>query len=302
MGVFAPSEPITPARWKRLGRVTKQLKSHGFDVTFSPNIRAATGSTAGSIEARVSALSTILQDSSVQALCGAWGGRGCIELLEKIDYAMFAEKRKPILGVSDIAVLLNAITARTGLITFFGPNVYGKLDEVPIDRLRFLFEHKLLSKGSDILAKASGSATIHPGVVTGKLFGGSLDTFVHANAGTNFCLPPRGNIFLWETSLYDPQKIRQQIYSLRLRKVFENLGGMIIGHIGVRPPKLRWPTPHKFPFLSELLADLSIPILYAPVFGHGKHLHNPVFPLGAKATLDAGKGTLVLGEPTLEVE
>ena len=299
-GVFVPSEPITQARWKRILTVEKLLRLNGFDAKFASNIRKITGSVAGNIETRISALTALLQDPSVHVLCGAWGGRGCIELIEHLDYSKFAEARKPIMGVSDIAVLLNAITARSGLVTFFGPNVYGKLNESPITNMNFLANDGVLSTGKNILPKVRTLKPVRDGVVNGKLFGGSLDTFVHANAGTTYCIPAKGNIFFWETSRFDPQRIRQQIYSLRIRRVFDDLGGMIIGDIGVPLSDSRWPSIQKFKFLSDLLADLSIPILYAPVFGHGKSLPSPVFPIGAKVTLNATEGTLVLRQPILK--
>ena len=300
IGVFAPSEPITRERWLRMKDIATHLAYCGFETRFALGIQKTTYYSAGSIQHRLLEFKELLFEEKVDILFGGWGGRSCIDLLPWLDYEQIALRGKPILGVSDIAVLLNAITAQTGLITFFGPNVYGKLDEVPVKRLEFLKNGKSLIGGANILP-ASRFVTIQPGICSGRLFGGSLETFTTANAGTQYSIEPERNIFIWETSQYDPQRISQLLSALHIRGVLGAISGMIIGHLGRRPKDLRWPTTTKTRFLKEIFSHLHIPILYAPVFGHAK-LYNPVFPIGAVCELDTRSGTLSLAQEILQVE
>jgi len=62
-------------------------------------------------------------------------------LLPLLDYDLIRRNPKILMGYSDITALLNGIHARTGLVTFHGPNAGGRWDAYSVDAARrVLFE------------------------------------------------------------------------------------------------------------------------------------------------------------------
>ncbi|MEW2626031.1 LD-carboxypeptidase [Streptomyces sp. NPDC048106] len=70
-----------------------------------------------------SPLPTSAHHPGFDAVVCAGGGKSANRLLRGLDYELIAERLKPLVGVSDPSLLLNANTARTGLFTFRGPAV-----------------------------------------------------------------------------------------------------------------------------------------------------------------------------------
>lgn len=57
------------------------------------------------------------------------GGYNCNQLLPHIDYDLIKNNPKKLCGFSDITALLNAIYAKTGIITYYGPHFFEFWDE-----------------------------------------------------------------------------------------------------------------------------------------------------------------------------
>src|SRR6266700_4680280 len=129
IGVFAPSEPITESRSSKLQRGISILEDCGFTVRLGSNVAKQRYYMAGTPKERVDDIHELASADQVNALMAAWGGKSANQLVSLINYEILKQAQKPILGFSDGGVLLNAITAQTGLITFYGPNVVGKLFE-----------------------------------------------------------------------------------------------------------------------------------------------------------------------------
>lgn len=77
-----------------------------------------------SIESRIYDLHEAFLDKKVKAIICATGGYSSNDLLPFIDWEIIKNNPKPFIGSSDITVLLNAIYAKTGIKTYFGPNFY----------------------------------------------------------------------------------------------------------------------------------------------------------------------------------
>jgi muramoyltetrapeptide carboxypeptidase LdcA involved in peptidoglycan recycling len=58
----------------------------------------------------------------VRGIIAVTGGIGAIQLLDGLDYGLFTSYPKILCGYSDVGYLCNAIYARTGLVTYYGPN------------------------------------------------------------------------------------------------------------------------------------------------------------------------------------
>ena len=104
-----------------LQRMTFCLRSFGLIVTHSEHIMAREAYTAGSAEMRAKDLNRGFADDSIRAIFFAWGGKGANHLLPLLRYDLFHDRPKIVVGLSDPVSILNALHARTGVVTFHGP-------------------------------------------------------------------------------------------------------------------------------------------------------------------------------------
>jgi muramoyltetrapeptide carboxypeptidase len=296
VGVFSPSDALSGNRQDRVRSGCDRLSQAGFQTLLSPNVFAKDGTMAGSIKQRISDISLLLADPKIKAMFPTWGGKACNQLIYDLPYREILQTKKIWLGFSDIAVLLNAITAKTGLITFYGPNIVGKLDETDHWALRLVRE-PVIDPGSNILANATKGEykCLRPGIARGRLFGGNLNCFVLGVACAKIDLGVfDGGIFFWEDLGLTPRQVDQHLTALRNSGLLDRISGMVVGDFIAREAENR-ETSNPFDSVLHPSRDYKFPILYAPVFGH-RRLENPIFPIGAMCELDAEASTLVMLE------
>ena len=121
---------IAPARGlKIIGQdvrqiATERLNSLGLEVVFAPNTTDENWDYMGSssIEKRVADIHTAFKDKTVKAILTVIGGFNSNQLLKYLDYELIKNNPKIFCGYSDITALSNAILAKTGLQTYYGPH------------------------------------------------------------------------------------------------------------------------------------------------------------------------------------
>lgn len=299
VGLFSPSEPIGGGRFDRMARNLKKLEQYGHSIVAAANYRAESAYTAGSIKQRVSDFDELLSRPDVDCLLSTWGGKQCNELLEYLDFAQVGRTRKPIISFSDGCVLLNAITAETGVTTFHGPNVAGKLDESEYGDLA-TFSGADMDKGARVFGPDVEWTIWRDGESEGRLFGGNLNTFALGLTGTKFLELQEPVIFFWESLGDRPQIIHQQLTLLVNCGWFDRVAGMIVGDLMTDPSPegSEWKRIDVKEAVLNALIAFDLPILKCDSFGH-RSLQNPVVPIGPKCRLKTQHQLVTLEEPAL---
>lgn len=287
LGAFTPSDPITKVRKDRIEKNIKMLMTCDLAVKFSEHAFCNIGHISATAQDRSSDIHSLVSDTSIHALIATCGGKCSNALLPLLDYKLILDARKPFIGFSDVGVILNAITAKTGLITFYGPNVLSKLEETEHYSLKALQKVQIEAERKSELSK-----TIVGGKVEGRLTGGNLSTFAVSIAGTEYEPKFDKTILFWESGTRDWKLIDQYISALHIRGVLNRISGMLVGKIGENISV----SDDERLFLSNRLKSLGIPILWMPIFGHGIS-ENPIWPIGGLVRLDADEQKLILLEP-----
>lgn len=94
---------------------------------------------AASDEQRAADLTSALADQQIRGIFFARGGYGCARVAPLLDFSLFKRFPKLLLGSSDLTFLLNAVSRKSGLVTFHGPMPtagYKKLDKMSLSTLR----------------------------------------------------------------------------------------------------------------------------------------------------------------------
>lgn len=279
IGLFSPSEPLTADRRARMAPSLAILERE-FELRWATNAYASAYYQAGTVAERLGDIEELVDDPDVGALLATWGGKSCGQLVEGLPYAKIAARRVPVAGFSDAGVLLNAITARSGVVTYYGPNIAGKLTES---------EHPTLdlARGEDVppfgFGAQSAWQTITPGVCDGTLVGGGLSTFAIGLGGSRLLDAFEDPIFFWESGSSPPQIIDQLLTGLDNSGFLRRIRAMVVGHV------LYEEVDRKNRPIDDLLAEvgtaLGIPVVRIPTFGH-LSTENPMIPIGARVHLD----------------
>jgi muramoyltetrapeptide carboxypeptidase LdcA involved in peptidoglycan recycling len=119
---------IAPVRSLKLlsETITKEasnrLHEFGFELSFGKHVNEIDEFNSSSIGSRLEDLHDAFRDKNVDAILTVIGGYNSNQLLQYIDYELIAKNPKIICGFSDVTALVNAITAKTGMITYLGPH------------------------------------------------------------------------------------------------------------------------------------------------------------------------------------
>lgn len=291
VGIIAPSEPITSQ--KIFLRGIKILKQLGWQVITAEHIFSHKGFyEAGDYKNRVEDFHKMIINPKIDAIFCARGGFLAIELLSSINYNLIRKNPKIIMGWSDITTLSNTIFAKTGLITFHGPNVEGLIESATPYTIKSL--QKLFKKGEIQFEHKSHWQSFKKGHAYGRLIGGNL-TCLTDLLGTPYSPSFKDVILFLEDHGADFEDIEHNITQLKLASVFKGVKGIILGKFDdtkiinnarefAHFKKQRYLTLH-YIFTRHLLLDYShIPILANVDFGNVNDMLT--IPIGAKAFID----------------
>ncbi|MBA3663843.1 MAG: LD-carboxypeptidase [Bacteroidetes bacterium] len=269
------------------------LKGFGFNVIYGQTLKEKFGYFAGTDELRAKELNDLFADKKVKGIFCMKGGWGCARILDKIGYNIIQKNPKVLVGFSDITALLLAITTKTGLVTFHGPvgnsgwNEFTKAVFMNVAMTAKVCSMPLNPVGED------KPFTITKGKVTGELVGGNL-TVLSSLIGSNYLPDWKNKILFLEEAKEEPYSIDRMLTQLELSGVLENISGFVFGKCA----KCEAEEPLKaFTFHEVILQHilpLGIPAFYGAMIGH---IENKLtLPIGIKATIDAGNGTIELME------
>lgn len=304
---------IAPARGlKIIGQdvrqiATERLNKLGLEVVFAPNTTDANWDYMGSssIENRVEDIHTAFKDNSIKAILTVIGGFNSNQLLKYLDYELIRNNPKIICGYSDITALLNAITAQTGLQTYYGPHYSSLGMKYGCD---YTFEHfvkMLTTDNADEIEPSQvwsddlwfldqekrdfdaneGYWIIHQGQAKGVIAGGNLCTY-NLLLGTPYRRKFTEDtiLFIEDTASAPLQDIERDLQALIHQEDFKNVKGIVIGRFQ-KDSKI---TKEGLEYIINTKKELkNLPIIANVDFGHTYPLLT--IPLGGTATINNNK-------------
>jgi muramoyltetrapeptide carboxypeptidase len=299
IGLITPSGPLLEV--DHAARGAELCRALGYQPVLRMETGDAYGYLAGRDDARLASLNAALADPTLDAVWCLRGGNGLNRIIDRVDFAGFAAHPKPVIGYSDITVLLLALLTRTGIVTFHGP--MARFAMTDFSRRHF---DQVLATGvvpgvlgrvaprQQVLVPDAGRiVTVVPGQAEGRVIGGNL-TMVQALIGTEYFPDVDGAILFLEDIDEGVNRIDRMLAHLRLAGVLRRLAGVAIGHFS----RMRRATPDGALGLDDVLrthfGPLDIPVARGFPIGHVAEQWT--LPLGVMARLDATAGELRLLE------
>jgi len=274
------------------------LEALGLQVKLGENLKNRRGHLAGTDKERASDLNGMFSDPEVKAIICIRGGSGASRILQMIDYPMIKKNPKPLIGYSDITALHNAIHAKTGLITFHGPNGSGSWNSFNVKQFEDMFfrQEQLLFKNEqvkadDLVIKQNRIQTITSGKVSGKILGGNL-TVLTALSGTPYLPDFKNSILFLEDIGEEPYKIDRMFSTLKLNGTLDRIKGFIFGQCSDCNPSSGYGSLTLDDILDDYILPLGIPAFKGAMIGHLPKQF--IIPVGAEVEMDADKGVFTL--------
>jgi len=282
IGVVAPSSRVESGD-EKLEHGTRFLENLGFEVVVGKHVCSNTLGYAASPLEKAEDINRMFANPAIKAILCAQGGDTANACLSELDWQLIRENPKIFGGISDITVLLNAIYARTGLVTFHGNDLmwgFGR-KPTPYDSQEFL--HRLVEGRIGNIPANRPRQTIRRGRAEGRLLGGNLRCLLKL-AGTHYLPDFNGAILFLESLGFDPASCDCMLRQLKQMGIFDQVHGVIIGYIdGVdNDPQANI---NMQDVLLNITGEYIFPILKVNDFGH--NCPNTALPVGARVRIDA---------------
>jgi muramoyltetrapeptide carboxypeptidase len=284
----------------------ERLESLGLKVSFGCHANECNAHLTASIQHRLEDFHEALASPSVKAILAVTGGIGAIQLLDELDYGGIRASPKILCGYSDIAYLCNALYARSGLVTYYGPNFTSFLMRQGFEHTLAGFRACLFERGPLLLTAADqwsdnpwhkdqerrtfrsneGFWPIQAGEAEGTILGGSYWSLNMLQGSPYF--PPLQDAILF---LEHPPEgkatlmaLDSALRALSFQPGFEKVRGVVLGRFaescGVRRENLA-------DLIDAIPALGRMPVLANCDFGHTTPIFT--FPVGGRCVLKVGR-------------
>ena len=277
-------------------------ESQGYRVKLADGVFANDDWIAGAPDSRARDLEVLFADPEVDAVQCFRGGYGSAQLIPHLDFDAIAANPKPFVGFSDITALHTSIRQRTGLATFYGPNLmsvgHAEAGELTcqqlLARLRGAVGEVPRAPEDPYIRSIAG------GRVTAPLVGGCLWLLVQT-MGTPWEFEASGSILFFEDVNLHAWHMDGFLLQLIAAGKLDGVAGIVVGELADCDfPERRSGFPRVKSVeevLDVRLGGLGVPVLYGLPLGHGRHL--ATLPLGVTCSLDADARTLTVDEPAV---
>ena len=282
IGIFCPSHVGDTQRYAIIAATAERLS---FTVKLGDNYTKDTYGYAASAEERAADLNALVADCTVQMVLFS-GDESAAEILPLIDYDNIRRNPKLFSSYSDGTSILNAIYAKTGLVTYYGWGAGELLDLRYYSYTQFC-THFVEGYEAKHFVSDSGWKTLNNGRCEGILVGGYTSLFALMLANPYFHYEANKKYLLF---LEDHEKfsnvgaVSTYLAFIGQSAFMSNVSGLIFGHYSISVPDdlLRC--------LERFGKNHDIPVIYTDDFGHG--IKHAILPIGTDAALDAGKQEL----------
>lgn len=301
--IIAPSRSLGLLSQENKKDAISKLENFGFKLSFGKNVNDIDEFYSSSIEARINDIHDSFKDKEVDAILTVIGGYNSNQLLKNIDYKLIEENPKIICGFSDITALGNAITSKTGMITYMGPHFsswamkYGFeyslnyfikccIEEGPYELLpskKWSDDPWYMNQEERIFIENNGYWIINHGHGTGKIVGGHLRC-INSLQGTDYWLGLNNSILIIEEDAeINPALFDRQLQSLIHQPDFNGVRGILIGRF---QKDTNMTKDLLFKIINTKKELKSIPIIANVDFGHTTPI--ATIPIGGTMEINAG--------------
>ena len=206
----------------KLNKLEELLKSLGLVPVYSNYLYKDKFGRSASAEIRSEELMNFFSDKSIKAIFDISGGDLSNEILDYLDYDIIKKNIKPFFGYSDLSVVLNAITIKTGEPTY----LYQVLNIIGNENIRDSFKKTVMYNEPDL---TNISWNFFQGEeISGIVAGGNIRCFLKL-AGTQYFPDLENRILFLEGLGTTVESLITHLTQLKQIGVFDKISGLLLG-------------------------------------------------------------------------
>ena len=285
IGIYCGSRQLHEKDLDNYNNAIKFFFDNDFNVFEDKNLYSLDKNYFYPSKQRAEYFNSLIKNYKVNVVLSCKGGADTISMLDYIDYKEIKKNPKIICGYSDISIIVNYVNYKTGIVTYWGPNVtlLGK-SEAEFCRQEFISHFKNGVK--TIGRKTDKYSVIRQGVAYGKLIGGTISSIAFLVKGKYKINFSNKILFLEDFGKkVEPLKIKGYLAYLKQNKVFDKIKGLWVGN---HDNEFKYSLEKD---LLELTKDYNFPIIKSNNFGH--IYENMIIPIGVNAKIDTYSNNLV---------
>ncbi len=283
---------------------TESLQALGFKVREAPNLRARRGHLAGTDAQRAGDVNAMFADPGVHGILALTGGSGGNRILPLLDYAAIRRNPKFLGGFSDTTALINAVQARTGLVTFHGPVGVSEWNTFSVEHWRgavmdaqALTLRNPVDKDDNLVPRSGRISTLRGGKAQGHLVGGNLAVLT-SMAGSPYWPAFDGAILVLEDINEYIYRVDRMLSTLKISGALDRVAGVVLGAFTkCEPGEGNYGTLTLDEVFDDYFKPLNVPVYSGALFGHIKRKFT--LPLGLPVEMDADAGTMRFLQPAV---
>lgn len=279
IGVIAPSDSIDADDNEFIQKSSKLFEDFGFKIKLGEFVYShSLGYSASPLE-KAKDVNNMFANPDVKAIFCVKGGENSNTTFDYLDYELIKNNPKILCGFSDSTSITNAITSKTGLVTFSGPT-FKSLTSWETDYSFKEVVKRFIDKNLDLGVPEDAFEALHDGVATGALIGGNLSLTTQMICG-KYSLDFTDKILFIEELGFesDPTRVSSCLFYMKQNGVFDKIKGLWIGNYehssGYSLEKI---------VLDTLGDSFDFPIIKSNNFGHIDK--KTVIPIGTIAKID----------------
>jgi muramoyltetrapeptide carboxypeptidase len=279
-GITAPATTPDP---EKLNRGIEYLESCGYQVKVGETCHREEFYVAGPDEIRAYELMDMVEDPQVDAIICARGGYGSMRLIKLLDFQLFYEQRKPLIGFSDITALQWALYAQTGLPSLSAGMVATDMAREPFNDQWEEAYWKFLETGTvdyQLEHQQEDELTIQ-----GLGLAGTSSVALKL-LGSSYFPDPKDHILILEDVNEQTHKIEAYLLQFALAGLFDRAAAVITGIIRKAEEEEYPKVPDLDTVLDRAFQSTRTPVVPNLPYGH---IDNKIpLPIGAPLSLSLG--------------
>lgn len=220
---------------------------------------------AGTDDERASDFQDMLDDNSVRAIFCSRGGYGAIRMIHKLNFELFMESPKWIIGYSDITVIHSYLT-NNYIKSIHGPMPKSFPINVDDESIQIL---KNTLFGEKLVYYFNNHSLNKPGKAKGILKGGNLSIIHSLQATPLEIIADNTILFIEEIGEYH-YKIDRMLVNLKNSGKLARIKGLIVGQFTKIKDKPDSFGQTVYEMIEELTKEYDYPVVYDFKAGHEK--------------------------------
>jgi len=248
---------------KSIDGAIETLKIWGLEVVIGNTVNGSYHQFSGTDEERAADLQQFLDDKSIKAIIAARGGYGTIRIIDLLDFTIFNEEPKWLVGFSDITILLSHALADLNTQSIHAQMPY-TFDSSTAEALESLRKSLF---GEALSYNYSSEFSNREGKTEGVLVGGNLSLLIAVEGSVSEMNYDDKILFLEDVGEHE-YSIDRMMRLLKRKGKLNKLKGLIVGAFNeISEEKIPFgQTPEEV--IWELVKEFDYPVCFNFPTGH----------------------------------